>query len=148
MRINEKAPVVQRREIKIQASPEKVWEVLTNIEKWPDWNNKISKSSVESRIKKGTVFNWKTGGSMIKSKIHTFQPYHLFGWTGKAFGASAIHNWNLYPTEEFTIVSVEESMEGWVIRLFKTQMNKKLGNDMGFWLKRLKLRVEECNLLN
>lgn len=27
-----------RTEIEIQASPEKVWKILTDLDKWPDWN--------------------------------------------------------------------------------------------------------------
>lgn len=142
MTINQEAPVIQKRSIHIEASPEKVWEVLSEIENWTAWNDKIKQAKIEGTAARGKTFTWKTNGTKIKSKIHTFHPYQTLGWKGKAFGAKAIHNWYLESTETGTQVFVEESMEGWLIGLMKKKMNKTLGEDMDYWLAQLKKESE------
>lgn len=143
MKINNEAPVVQKNEIDINATPEKIWKILTNIENWDEWNNRIKKPILLEELKAGTTFSWKTGGSKINSRVHTVLPKKEFGWTGKTFGATAIHNWYLEPNENGTKVRVEESMEGWIINLMKNKMNEKLAGDLEYWLEQLKEESEK-----
>jgi len=143
MTINKEAPVVQTKEIVIYTTPEKVWQILTNIENWDEWNERIKKPKLQGTLQVGSIFTWKTNGSKIKSKIHSFTPSETLGWQGKAFGASAIHNWYFEPTENGTKVTVEESMEGWIINLMKKKMNEKLADDMIYWLEQLKIECEK-----
>ena len=143
MTINQEAPVVQTKEIIINAAPQKVWQVLTNIQSWGEWNDRIKKTKLQGILDVGSSFTWKTNGSKIKSTIHSFAPYNILGWQGKAFGASAIHNWYLEPTKNGTKVRVEESMEGWIIKLMKKKMNEKLADDMVYWLEQLKIECEK-----
>lgn len=142
MTINKNAPVVQSKEIVILASPEKIWNILSDINNWDKWNKRISNPTLQTKIEEGAQFTWKTNGSKIKSVIHTLKKNEIIGWKGKAFGATAIHNWFIIPTENGTIVKVEESMEGWIIALMKKKMNEKLSDDMNFWLEKLKEESE------
>jgi hypothetical protein len=41
------------------------------------------------------------------------------------------------------MVSVEKSMEGWLVGLFKSKMNRDLANDMQYWLEVLKVESEK-----
>lgn len=143
MTINQEAPVVQTKEIVINATPEKVWKVLTNIQNWDKWNKRIKSPKIQGDLEVGSSFTWKANGSKIKSKIHSFTPNRILGWQGKAFGASAIHNWYLEPTENGTKIRVEESMEGWIINLMKKKMNEKLADDMVYWLEQLKIECKK-----
>lgn len=142
MNINANAPVFQTNEILIQASPERVWEVLSDINQWPSWNAKISRASLEGQAQVGAIFQWKVNGASIRSVLHTVEPKKAFGWSGVTFGGSAIHNWYLESKNGYTLVKVEESMEGWLVALFKNKMNKDLASDMLFWLEQLKTRSE------
>lgn len=142
MQINQNAPVKQNKAIFIQASPEKVWAVLTNINNWPNWNPKISKAQMAEQIAPDAKFKWTVNGAKINSTLHTVAPYQTFGWSGTTFGGSAIHNWYLRAQGEGTYVQVEESMEGWLVSLFKKKMNRDLEVDMGIWLEQLKLTAE------
>lgn len=126
MTINQEAPVVQTKEIVINATPEKVWQILTKIQSWDKWNERIKKTNLQGDLEVGSSFTWITNRSKIKSKIHSFTPNKILGWKGKAFGVSAIHNWYLEPTKNGTKVRVEESMEGWILNLMKKKMNEKL----------------------
>jgi len=143
MTINQEAPVIQSKEIIINAPQEKVWEVLTKIEDWPNWYTKITDTKINDKPDEGASFTWKTNGSKIKSKIHTYEPNKTLGWSGKAFGVKAIHNWYLEPTSNGTKVMVNESMEGWIIALMKKKMNNILAEDMTYWLDQLKIESEK-----
>jgi uncharacterized protein YndB with AHSA1/START domain len=140
--INNIAPVKCSKTITINAGSEKVWEVMTNINHWPNWQTDIHKSKLNGELKADTTFDWKSGGVKIHSKIHTVEPCKYFGWTGKTFGLFAIHNWTITESEEQSIVSVEESMEGFLAKLFKKSFNRNLEKAMLNWLDLLKKECE------
>jgi uncharacterized protein YndB with AHSA1/START domain len=141
--INENAPVKCSKAIVINATADKVWKVLTDINRWSQWQTEISESKIYGPTVPNTVFNWKTGGAKIQSQIHTVNPFRQFGWTGKAMGMYAIHNWELSEENGTTIVTVEESMEGLVARLLKKSINKNLLKGMIVWLELLKKESEK-----
>lgn len=140
--INQNAPVVQSKEIEINATPEKVWAVMSAIDQWSDWNKNIKNPRTLSELAEGSQFKWKNNGSSITSTIHTLEQNRMMGWTGKNFAAKAIHNWYLTPTEHGTKVSTEESMEGWLMSMMKKKMNEVLVEDMTTWLSQLKAKCE------
>jgi hypothetical protein len=141
--INYNAPVICSNAITIQARIENVWHVLTNINNWAAWQNDISKPLLDGYLQPETTFTWKTGGAKIHSTIHTVEPYQSFGWTGNTFGMFAIHNWTLTENEGQTTVAVEESMEGFLAKLFKNSFQKNLEKGMQHWLMQLKTKCEK-----
>ena len=142
MSINYKAPVQCSKSIVINATPEQVWRVLTDINQWSVWQPDIHLPSVNGPLQTGSLFNWKTGGANIRSTVHTLNPWSEFGWTGKAFGTFAIHNWTLTKRYRQTEVRVEESLEGPMASLFKPLFNKKIERGMVKWLNLLKKTCE------
>jgi uncharacterized protein YndB with AHSA1/START domain len=140
--INKKAPVIQSKEIIINATIEKVWEVMIDIDRWSVWNNNIKDSKTMATPAVGSIFKWTNNGSKITSTIHTLEKNSMMGWTGKNFAAKAIHNWYLTSTETGTKVLTEESMESWIMWLMKKKMNKVLAEDMTSWLEKLKVECE------
>ena len=141
--INNNAPVVQSKEIEINAKPEKVWEVRSDIDKWSDWTANIKNPQTLSKPSVGSKFKWKNNGSSITSTIHTIEQNRMLGWTGKNFAADAIHNWYLTPTENGTKVRTEESMQGLLMSIMKKKMNEVLLEDMTSWLDQLKAKCEK-----
>jgi uncharacterized protein YndB with AHSA1/START domain len=141
--INNDAMVKCSKNITINASPEKVWAVMTNIDNWASWQADISRAKLNGELKPETTFDWKTRGLVIHSTLHTVEPYKNFGWSGKAIGLFAIHNWTLSGANGQTIVSVEESMEGFLSKLLKKSLNKNLQKGMQKWLDLLKLECEK-----
>lgn len=138
MQVNQKAPVFQSSEIFIHARPEHIWTLLTDIDRWSEWQPKITRANLTGHPTVGATFNWKINGASIRSIIQTVEIAQLFGWSGTTFGGSAIHNWYLEPKNGGTVVRVVESMDGWLVRLFKNKMNRDLASDMVFWLEKLK----------
>ena len=141
--INTNAPVKCSKQIIINASPEKVWAVLTNINDWAVWQKDITKPKLNGPLQPNSTFDWKTGGAKIHSTIHTVEPFTKFGWTGKTFGMYAIHNWRLIDLNGKTSVVVDESMEGFLASLFKSSFNKNLEKGMLSWLELLKQQCEK-----
>jgi hypothetical protein len=142
LQTNPQAPVWQQAHLRIGASPETVWSVLAAVNQWPAWHAAISQAAIGSAAAPGVSFRWKIRSSLIRSVFHTVQPYARLGWSGVTFGGSAVHNWVLTPDGAGTLVQVEESMDGWLIRLFRRQMNTLLAADMREWLESLKRRCE------
>ncbi len=136
------APVKCSKSILINASSEKVWQIMTHINNWANWQTDISKPKLNGDLAPNTTFEWKTGGAKIHSTLHTVEPGKNFGWTGKTFGMFAIHNWTVIKTQGQTKVMVEESMEGFFAELFKKPFNKNLEKGMQNWLNLLKQTCE------
>lgn len=141
--INNNAPATSSKTITINADSKKVWAVLTDIDKWASWNTDINNAKLNGQLKPQTTFDWKTGGAKIHSTLHTVESLKNFGWTGKALGTYAIHNWTLTETNGQTKVFVEESMQGVLVGLFKKSFNKNLENQMQKWLELLKKECEK-----
>lgn len=141
--INSNAPVKCSKTITIAANSEKVWSVMTNINHWANWQTEISNPKLNGALTPASTFDWKTGGAKIHSTLHTVEPCKSFGWTGKTFGMFAIHNWHLTETNGQTLVTVDESMEGFLAKLFKSAFNKNLEKGMQTWLDLLKKECEK-----
>jgi hypothetical protein len=139
--INNNASVKCSKTITTTASSKKVWAVLTNVNNWDNWQTDISKPILNGELKPNSTFDWKSGGAKIHSTLHTIDPYKQFGWTGKAFGMFAIHNWTILEKDGKTEIHVEESLEGFFPKLLKNTFNKSLENGMEKWLDLLK---QEC----
>jgi hypothetical protein len=141
-KINNSAPVKCSKSITVNANSKIVWVVLTGINRWADWQSQIKNPKLNGELRPESTFDWQTGGAKIRSTLHTVNPEKEFGWTGKAFGLFAIHNWSLAAQNETTIVTVDESMEGFLAKLFQKSFNKNLEKGMIFWLEQLKKEVE------
>ena len=141
--INNEAPVRCRKKIAIAASSKKVWETLTNVDHWADWQKDISRAKLSGELKPHSTFVWKSGGATIRSTLHTVEPSKKIAWTGKTLGMFAVHNWTLTEKDGETEVSVEESLEGLIARLLKSAFNKNLENGMQNWLDLLKQECEK-----
>ena len=140
---NEHAPVKCRKSVIINANADKVWSVLTDINHWPRWQTDITKAELKGDLKPDATFLWRSGGVKIQSTLHTVDPYRDFGWTGKAPGTLAIHNWKLIEKDGTTKVVADESMEGLVPKFFKKSFNRNLEKGMQSWLDLLKKECEK-----
>ena len=136
MNIDTQAPRVEREEILIHAPIEKVWAVLSGIERWPEWQKGVTTAHLEAPLAVGTVFRWKSGGLNIRSAIEELQPGESIGW-------QVIHGWSLRTEGEGTRVVTEESMDGWLARLLKLFTPNFLQTAIKETLQMLKARSEQ-----
>ena len=143
MEINTKAPLVARKEIFVQTSPEVVWTIQTNINGWKDWQPDISRSKLDGDLKVGSVFQWTSGGFAVTSTLQEVEVRRRIAWTGKAFGSYARHVWMFKAQNGGTLVTTEESMEGWLISLLKPLMPDFLDKSLDVWIKNLKIKASQ-----
>jgi hypothetical protein len=137
------APVHCLISIAISASPEKVWSVLTRIEKWPQWYSAIALAKCNGAVQPDTTFTWKISGASINSVFHTVNQHELLGWQGKSMGATAIHNWKIVAQGNETVVYMEESMDSFLVKLLKKMMNRNVLKAGESWLQALKAECEK-----
>lgn len=140
--INTNAPVQTTKKIVINASPEKVWTIMSQIDHWAEWHKDVQSPKLKGAFQAGSPFDWKSGGLIIHSTIHTAVPYTRIGWSGKAFGAFAIHNWSFTQIGDHTEVRVEESMEGWLVSLMRSKFQRGLEQSLETWMNNLKAEAE------
>jgi hypothetical protein len=140
--INEDAPVRASAEIEISAEPEEVWDVVTDFDRWPEWNGDVTWVTFEGEVKPGSQFQWKAGPGKIKSTLHYMDKPRLLVWKGKTLGIKAIHVWRIMPYNNGTLLITRESWQGFVVRLFHRSLQKKLQQSIDTGLKYLKDEAE------
>jgi len=128
--IDKNAAVTYSMTVLIHAKQKKVWETLADIDNWAKWQRSVSKSRLNGELKLDTTFDWKNDGMNIHSTLQTVEPYSNLCWTGKVYGVFAIHNWILKDVYGSTEVTVSESMEGLLARLFKRYFANMLKREM------------------
>jgi hypothetical protein len=140
--VNTNAPVVEASEIEIDAPPEAVWEVLTDLERWPSWNPDVKSMAFGGAIAEGSEFRWTAGPGTIVSTIGRVDRPRLIGWSGKTLVIDALHVYRLEPRNGKTVVSTEESYEGLMARVFRGPLRRTLKSALDSGLRHLKAEAE------
>ncbi|RED94409.1 SRPBCC family protein [Marinoscillum furvescens] len=139
-KINPNASIRDSQSTIINAPVDVVWKSITEIEKWPEWNDDIADVKFEE-LSIGSTFSWTMNGTSISSTIRQIKENEMISWTGKAMGMKAIHVWNLEETDgNQTIVTTDESLQGFFTLFFSHQ---KLHSTLLHWLDRLKQHAEK-----
>jgi uncharacterized protein YndB with AHSA1/START domain len=141
--IDLQAPVVARTEIEIDSPPESVWAVLTDFDRWPEWNTDVKSMSFSGPVTVGSQFRWRAGPGTIASTIVQVESPRRIVWLGKTLGIKAVHAWTLEPRAGGTLVRTEESYDGLVARLFRGPLQKTLDTSLERGLGFLKAEVEK-----
>lgn len=141
--IDHAAAVRCSKSIHIQAKPEKVWSLLTNINEWPTWLTTVKNAQLNGTLKPKTTFDWNSSGLKIHSTLEVVTPYSDISWTGVVLGIHAIHTWRLEQADGGTTVYVSESMTGFLTRIFSRFFNKTLEKGMIDSLHLLKAAAEQ-----
>lgn len=131
----------------IDAAPEKVWEVLSDLEGFSAWNPVIV--SVEGKPVVGEQIAFKMvlpdgAKSSHKPKIVKADPARALHWegtVGAAWLARAVHEFNLRPSGEGTVLTHRETFTGVLVPLVKGTLKR---TEEGFhdMNRALKARVE------
>lgn len=138
-KINENASIRDKQSAIINAPILDVWNLLVNVSAWPEWNDEIKKVHCE-KVEEGAEFDWTIRHMHLRSKFQVIQEPTLMTWVGKSNFVKAIFVWELEASDEQTIVTVEESVEGFVVPIFNN--HTKLHDILVDWLKALKEKAE------
>ena len=137
-----KAHVTGSAEVDIAAPPERVWEVLTEFQKWPEWNSDVKSMSYAGPLAPGTQFRWKAGPGTIVSTLDHIEPPRYVAWHGRTLTIDAYHEWWLESRDGGTHVKTQESFYGLLARLARRPLQKALDKSFEDGVERLKREVE------
>jgi hypothetical protein len=142
MKINQNAPITASGTTELAADAGTVWNVLADINHWPDWNPDIEWAVMEGGLAEGKTFRWKSGPGVITSTLRQIEPLRAMGWIGTTLGIKAVHVWQLTSQDDKTVVTTQESWDGLPARIFRGSMQKTLENAIQTGLQHLKNEVE------
>lgn len=139
---SEKSPVFASGSIQVAASPEVVWDVVANVDQWPDWNPGVSDVSLNGAIAPGTTFSWKAGRSKITSKFEHVDRPRSVAWSGKTLGIPAKHVWEMQPADTGTLLRTQESWGGPLAGLLRRKLRSMLDEALQKGLQATKTEAE------
>ena len=143
MDIDRTAPVITQDEIVIAAGLDTVWNLLTDIAAWPDWQHEIDRASLDTPLGVGAIFHWSMAGRAITSTVTDLIPHERIAWSGSVDGMVDIHVWRFMPVKDGGVrVQTEESWNGEPVRLDRESMQRVLDQSIRSWLESLKRRAE------
>jgi hypothetical protein len=133
-------------EILIDASPEKVWSVLTNFDNHPRWNPFIKSITGEKTVGKNLVVKIQPpdgGGMTFKPVVLKFDPLREFRWRGKLGIKGIFDGEHYFILEELapdrTRFIHGENFSGILVALMKGALEK---TRQGFMLMNASLKRE------
>ena len=118
------APIEVRNAAVIHASIERVWDLLTDVERWPSWWRACRWVRLESSTNPASVvFQWKAHPVELRSAVVKSDRPHSFAITADATGVRAERTFTLRPTPDgsSTVVVSHETQVGllpWLGRAF------------------------------
>ena len=136
------APVYAEGQVKIDADPARVWDVVAGIQRYTAWNPDIRDVTMGGPVAEGTTFRWRAGPGTITSTIRRVEAPRVLAWTGSTFTIKAIHVWKLEPADGRTRVRLEESWHGLLATLFRGSFRKTVQKAVDTGLAALKSEVE------
>jgi len=120
-----------RTEIIINASKERVWEVLTDFDKYPQWNPfivEVQGKAVVGTHLRNTMLNGESK-MVFKPKVMKVEKYRYFDWLGSLFVKGLFDGHHRFELEELTPNQVKlkhnESFSG----ILSGLILKKIGDD-------------------
>lgn len=116
----ERTAVHVHNELEMDVPQERVWAWLIRADIWPTWFSRASEVRIqggEKGLQAGSVFQWRTSGVNIQSKVEEFVPGERLSWSAHAMGIDAYHAWLVERTPSGCRVVTEENQNGWLARL-------------------------------
>jgi uncharacterized protein YndB with AHSA1/START domain len=144
MDINSAAPVITRDEILIDAPIETIWNIQTDVNRWPAWQPDVDVAEVEGPLAVGSVFRWQTAGLHITSTVEEVDAPHRIVWGGPAQGIVAVHVWMLDTQDDGVLVRTAESWEGEPVTAQTEALQAALDASLRSWLENLKRAAEDA----
>ena len=116
-------------EIDIDATPEVVWQVLTDLDAYPEWNPFITSSAGKPQIGETLVNRMEPPGGMaitLKPQVTVIEDNKTFEWLGKV-GFSGLfdgrHRFDLQATPTGTTLTQSEDLDGVLVRLMRKSVD-------------------------
>lgn len=137
-------------QILIEATPERVWEVLTDFKRYPNWNPFIK--SLQGKVKEGEKIIVRleppgAKGMTFKPEVLAFNTNKEFKWIGHLFFPGLFdgeHRFELIDNGNGTTTFIQaEKFKGILVRMLSKMLDGSTLNGFKAMNERLKLEVEK-----
>ncbi|WP_405496213.1 SRPBCC family protein [Nocardia sp. NBC_00511] len=157
--IDTAAPIHYRTEALIKAPVDKIWNLQTDVERWPSWQQPVATMQRldPGALHPGSQFRWTTPVPAtattpattlsITSTVQQMQPQQCIRWSGPALGDGmnidgGIHVWTFTPVDGGTLVRTEENWSGAQVEADVPTSTYFLGAGLEAWLTNLRAAAE------
>ena len=113
-----RSPIHFTNELTVDASPETIWSILTDLSSWPDFYPEVTRASLvdgAGKLAFGAQFEFNPSGIEVFAKVEEFEPMSRLAWGGGLMAdpsAKAYHAWIITPTATGTLLWTEETQQG------------------------------------
>lgn len=113
-----RSPIHFTNELEVQARPETIWSLLTDVANWPEFYPNVSRVDLlggHQTLRLGTRFEANLAGQDVLASVDEFTPVTRIAWSGgpkSSLGSRAYHAWIIMPTVNGTHLWTEETMRG------------------------------------
>ena len=141
-RIDEDAPVVSASSVLIDASPDRIWDVLADLRGWEEWATDFRLRALDA-VEPGREFRWAQKGVPLRSRFAVVAPGRELSWTGSMLGLyRAVDRMVLTGENGRTRVTLQESLDGPLVRLVYGENKLRAGHEAR--LAALRTRIEHA----
>lgn len=140
---------VIKTEIQINATPEKVWSILTNFDQYPQWNPFIK--SISGQVAVGNKITARleppgAQGMTFKPTVLAFEAFKEFRWLGHLLFPGLFdgeHKFELIDHKNGTTTFIQsEKFKGILVPLFRKMLDTNTVNGFNLMNQKLKERAE------
>ena len=136
----ENAPIEAKKSIIINAPILKIWNILIDVDDWPNWYHYLSGSTISGKFEAGSKIEY---GGFFKHRltIGVAEPPKTVSLYGTYIGFQAITIWQMEMlSKNQTRVTFSESSDGGLLSVLYS--NSQLKNHLIKWLAKLKDKAE------
>lgn len=137
--------VIIERRVVIDAPPERVYEILVDIQRWPDWDPGVTRTEPYAGrpLERGDRFYMNPGGYDTVAQVLEAEPGRLIRWRGEGGGIVGVHSHRLVEiAPNRTMVVNREEFHAWYLRPVGWFTDVGIGDDFQAALNALKARAE------
>lgn len=136
--------------IKIEATPQKVWNQLLDFESYPEWNPFITE--ISGKTIKGERINIQAGGMKFKPTVLVHKENREFKWLGSLLFKGLFDGEHRFVLEEDsngnTILYHSEQFQGILVPIFKNKLLENTKANFEKMNEALKNEVEQNILIS
>lgn len=133
--------------IQINASKESIWKILTDFEKYPEWNPFVK--SLTGKVEVGEKIHIKLPGINFKPKVLVFDKNREFKWLGHLLFKGLFdgeHRFLLKEQKDGSFQFIHsEKLSGLLVKMFSKSLDKDTTKGFKEMNMALKKRAESSN---
>ncbi|MBL7498357.1 SRPBCC family protein [Frankia sp. CNm7] len=95
----------------IDATPDEVWAVMRDVERWPDWTPTVTNARADGELREGAVVRIQQPRLPVAEwTVNDLKPGQGFSWISKATGMTTVADHRIVPAAGGDAVTVTLSL--------------------------------------